>query len=104
LVGRAFLEDEPAGADLDRFRQVVLIVVHRKKDDARLRPRLADLPGGFEAAHPSHSDIHQHDIGPGLRGQGYSVGGVGRLADDFDIRLGRQKRAHSLPEQGVVVS
>src|SRR4051794_39354448 len=49
LFGGTVLEHVPAASDLDALGEVVLVIVHREKDDARLRPVAADLAGGFEA-------------------------------------------------------
>src|ERR1017187_2315694 len=64
LVRRAVLEDVPTGADFDTLREVILVVVHRQKDDACFRALLANLARGFETAHPEHANIHEDDGGP----------------------------------------
>ena len=104
LLGRAFLQNIAAGADVDAFGQVVLVVVHGEEHDPGLGTFLANLAGGLEAAHAGHPDIHQNHIGMSVCATGNGIGGVGRFARDLDIGFRREQRSDSLPEQGVIVS
>src|SRR5437879_3227114 len=49
LLGRRFFENVAAGPDLDRLGQVILVIVHREKDDSGVGAFFPDLPGGFKA-------------------------------------------------------
>jgi len=40
-----------------------LVVVHRYDDDFRCWRKPAYLPGGLNAAHHWHTDVHQHQVG-----------------------------------------
>jgi hypothetical protein len=61
------------------------------------------LPGGFEAAHSSHSDVHQYQIRMRLPRQADRIGGIRCLADYFDICFRCQQGPNALSEQRVIV-
>ena len=98
LIGRALLQNVPAGADFDGFGKVILVIVHREKDYTCLRPLFPNLPRSFKAAQAGHTDIHQHDIGPQLLDVGNVVGSVGHISHNLDIGLGCQKCSQPLAE------
>ena len=64
-LGRDVLEQESAGARVQRVVDVLVEVERREDEDARAvaRRRRADLPGGLDAVHHGHADVHQHDVG-----------------------------------------
>src|ERR1039457_7268178 len=45
----------------------------------------ADAPGGLQAVHSRHPDVHQHDVGARTAGQVHRLGAVDRLADHLKV-------------------
>jgi hypothetical protein len=62
------------------------------------------LPGGLDAIELGHPDVHQDHIGAEFAGHRHRLTPVGRLADDFDVRLGVQDQAKAGPDQLLVIS
>ena len=55
---------------------------------------IPDDGAGFDAVHPGHPDVHQHDVGRGSRGQLDGGQPVAGLADDREVGFG----LHDHPE------
>lgn len=71
------------------------------EQDARLRPDTTDRPGGIQAIHPGHADIHERPIrlrgrklGEALRAVGAFDHSAGPRSDDF---------AHHSPHGGRII-
>jgi hypothetical protein len=46
---------------------------------------LLDLPGGFDPVLDRHADVHEHDVGTELAGQGDRLGAVIGLAENLHV-------------------
>jgi hypothetical protein len=51
-----------------------------------------DLPGGLDAIHLRHPDVHQYDVGPGGSGLLDSLSAVGGFAYHLDAILGIEEQ------------
>ena len=78
--------------------------MHAQGDHANVRVFGREAAGGFDAVEFRHGDVHHDDIGPqaGCELDGFAA--VAGFADDFEVRLGAQKHAKTLPHHGVIVS
>ena len=56
-----------------------------------------DPAGRLQPVHAGHADVHEHDVGPFLRGQAHGLRAVGRLADDRRCRPGRRAAPGTRP-------
>jgi hypothetical protein len=105
-VGRlGALEQEATGPGAQR-RVHVLVQVEGGQDQhpGAVRPvRPGDLPGGLDAVHDRHPDVHQDDIGPGPAGLGDGLGAGAGLADDGETLGGADDAAEPGPDQGLIV-
>ena len=57
-----------------------------KHDDTGCRVVLVDAAGRFDAVHPGHAQVHQHDVGGVLLDQSKGFLSVTCGADDIDVR------------------
>ena len=65
---------------------------------------VGDGPGGLDAAHLRHADVHEDDVGGGLLGLGHGVLAVLGLGDDLDALFRLEHHDQPAPEERVVVA
>ena len=85
--GLGVLDQEAAGPGADRLVDV-LVGLEGGQDD-HLDPGQVvvggDAPGGFQAVHPGHPDVHQHHVGALAAGQVDRLRAVGGLAHHLEV-------------------
>ena len=72
---------------LQRPGDVLVGVVGRQHDDARLRIDLANPPDRLDALHLRHPQVHQHDVGTVRAERLDGLAAVGGFGDDLEIGL-----------------
>src|SRR5262249_39718614 len=97
------LADEPVNAEYLCKRLVGPLFVDRHEDYLDVGRRFFDLPGGLEAAHDWHADIHQDEVGVQRPGLENGITAVIRFADDLDSIPHFQIVGHFFSEPLVVV-
>jgi hypothetical protein len=60
--GRASLDHVSVRTRVLGLRGNDLVIVHRYDHDFRFWRKLPYLPGGFDAAHHGHCDVHEHQV------------------------------------------
>jgi len=63
LLGRPFLEQEPARAGPQRAEHVLVEIERGQDQHPRRRPADRDPPGGLDAVQHRHADVHEHHVG-----------------------------------------
>jgi hypothetical protein len=98
------LEQEPAGPGGQRAVDVLVEVEGRQHDDPAAGAGLLgqDPPGGLEAVHFRHPDVHQHDVRTVFERSGDGLGAVGGLGDNGDPGIA-QDHAEAGADQVLVV-
>ena len=90
-------------AGAQRVPDVLLVVVHRDDDDARLRRDGHDQRSGLDAVQPRHGDVHQYDVGTMHGHGGQCLVAVGRFDHFIDFRHVREEGAQAAAHKRVVV-
>lgn len=101
--GRGVLEQEAARPRAERRVDVGVQVEGREDQDADVREVGADPPGGLDAVHLGHADVHEDDVGAFALGQRDRLGAVAGLADGAQARRGVDQDAEAAAQQGLVV-
>lgn len=97
------LQQIAARTDPQGLEHVASVAVHREEDHAHPGCAFGERPRDFEATASGHGDVEHHDVGPRLEGEGESAVAVLGLADEFEIGLGAEQRAHAVAEDAMVV-
>ena len=100
--GQRVLEQEAAGPGPQR-REDVLVQVEGGQDERTDVAARGDPPGGLDAVHDRHPDVHQDDVGTGPPGRLHRLRAVARLADHGEAGRGRDDPAETHPDQCLVV-
>ena len=103
LLGRVVLEDEPAGAGLQRPVDVLVEVEGRQDQDPAGRVGGEDAPGRLEPVQLGHPDVHQDDVGADASGLGDGLETVAGLGHDLDVGLVGEQQAEARPHHRLVV-
>ena len=104
-LGRSVLEQEPAGAGLERVVDVFVQVECRQDEDPRtgVAGGGANLAGRGDAVEHRHPDVHQHDVGPVLLALLHRLFAVCCGCDDGDVALGLEQRGEACADGLLVV-
>ena len=102
LVGRGVLEQEAAGAGLQRVVDVLVEVVGRQDEHAG-RVAGGDPAGRGNAVELGHADVHEHDVGRQARDAVDGLVAVRRLADDLDVGVVLEHEPEARPYERLVV-
>ena len=105
-LGRtAVLEQETAGAGLQTLEHVRVGVVRGQDENAYPRQvvRAGDRPGGLDAVHLRHPDVHEHDVRAGGAGLRHGFGAGGGFPDHRDVVLQVEQQPEAGPHQLLVV-
>ena len=103
FAGRGVLEQEAARSPPQRLVDVVVQVEGGQHQDLRGGPEGGDLPGGLQAVHHRHADIHQDHVRTQLRGARDRFLPVHGLADDLDVGLAVQQGGEAGPDHALVI-
>ncbi len=103
LLGRGVLEQEAAGARLDRVERVLVQVEGGQHHDARgVRPAQQGA-GGLDAVHLRHAHVHQHDVGARHGHRRHRLAPAPRLRHDRQVRLRVHEHGQPGADQRLVV-
>ncbi len=80
-VGRRRLEQEPGRAGVERVVDQPVDVVRGQHQHPARQVLGDDRPGGGDAVHHRHPDVHQHDVGSELAGEPHGLAALGGGAD-----------------------
>src|SRR5690606_1013800 len=99
------LEQEPAGTGLQALEDVGVGVVGGQDEDADVPQAVGrgELPGGLDAVHPRHPDVHEHHVRSGEAGLPHRLAAVGRLTDHDDVALEVEEEAEAGTHELLVV-
>src|SRR5262249_5974843 len=103
FFGPGALEQKARRTGPEGTKDVVVLLERRDDQHADVWSHPQQLPRRANSVEVGHANIHQHDI---WRQATRALDGLssGRgLADDFDVRVGRQEFDESGPHQAVVV-
>ena len=93
------LEQEAAGPGAQGVDDVLVEPERGEDEDALAR----QPPGGLDAVHDRHTDVHQHDVGRVLRRSlDRLLAGAG-LGDDLDVPGGLEHGLEAGPHHRLVV-
>ncbi len=104
VVRRHPLEQVARGAGLDDLLHVLVVVVHAQDEDLDRGVALLDVARRLEAVHARHDHVHEHDVGTQGLDLLEGLTSVAGLADDDDLALVGEQRAHALAKDRVVVN
>ena len=60
-------------------------------------------PGGGDAVHDRHRQVHQDHVGGGRHGHLHRLLAIGGLADHLDVRVGLDEADEAGPHQAMIV-
>ena len=83
--------------------EVVLVFADGQHQDARVGRRVAQAGQRVDASDTGQVVVEQDDVGKQVVGFAQRLAGIRRVAHDLQLRIAREKRDQSAPEQGVVV-
>ena len=103
-LGLHVLEQEPAGACLERVVDVVVHVEGGQHDDLGRDTGVdGELLGRLDPVDARHPDVHQDDVGREVAGPGHGLLAVGGLADHVEVGLDLEDHPEAAPDQRLVV-
>ena len=104
--GGRVLQDEAAGAGLERRPQQVVLVERRQDDHGGRRRELPDRPGGGNAVEPRHPDVHHDHVHLDrvrARQADDGVGAIRVLGHDVEPVLGGEDAGDARADDRLVV-
>src|SRR5689334_7323434 len=102
LLQCAVLGDISGSARLQRFDDILILLMHAEHDHAPVLVR-SDLAQQRDSTAPGHGEIQQDDVAGQLTNSGQKLISVGRLANNFEIRLIREHLLQPFAEDRMVV-
>src|SRR5581483_2248369 len=102
VLGRHVLQKEPRGPLCQGPVHVLVQVERGQHQHPDVGSGADDLPGGLEAVHHRHPDVHQHDVRPVLEHRRDGRRAVRRLARDLEARR-LQDQPEPAADQRLVV-
>ena len=103
LLRRIVLEDEAAGARLERLVDVLVEVEGGEDEDAGRRVGGEDVAGGLDAVELRHADVHEHHRRAEAGGLLDGLDAVGGFGDHVDVGLAREQQAEAGADHRLVV-
>ena len=100
LVPRRFLEDIAARPCMQRAFEVGARTMRGEDQDSGRRRGLEDAARGFDAVHAGHRDVEDGDGRTRPRRHVDRLDAIEGPADNLEIALGLQQRAHAIGQQG----
>jgi len=100
---RRFLENNSAGADLERFDDLLLLDGRRQQDCAHRRVGGGELAQNFETRQARHREVEQKDVRRAFRDEPHCLPAVRGLADDTEIRFSLEESADSVADDRMIV-
>src|ERR1022692_674575 len=99
-LGGDVFEQEAAGSGAQRVVDVLVQVEGGQDEDARpIEPGApggaAELPGGLDAIHARHADVHEDDVRAQFAADGHRLGPVAGCAEDREVWLRGQEPGES---------
>jgi hypothetical protein len=82
---------------------MLILMVGGQHNNLGARADLLDAPGGLNAVHTGHHQVHQNHVRGVLAGQRHGRFPRIRLSHHRYIRLRIQKGTHPLPHQLVII-
>ena len=101
--GRRLLDQIAGGTHLQGAFDVGVVAVGGEDQDSGTGSRREDLPGGPEAVHQRHGDIHHDHVRLQLRGEGHRFATIVGFAHDGDGGIVPQQGTKALPHNQVVI-
>jgi hypothetical protein len=104
ILGWGRLQQEPAGADLQRLEHVVVALEGGEDQHPGLVPGgCEDPPSGLQAVQSGHLDVHQHHGRTVATDRVDGLLAVLSLGDDLDVGFSLQNQPEPSADQGLVV-
>src|SRR5215208_5993190 len=97
-------EHVAGGAGIQRFEQVVGVLVHGHHEYAYAGLLAFDPAGRRDAVHLGHADVHKYEIRRQTTADFYGLEAGRRFADHFQSGLAAEQAPESSPEKVVIVS
>ena len=102
VVGR-LLEHVALRADRERVPDVARVVLHREREDVRVRRRLEDLGDRVDPAAARHDDVEEDHVGLVETREPHRVVRRAGLVLDLEVLLRLEQAAESRADELVVV-
>src|ERR1017187_231616 len=105
VAWRCVFEQEAAGTGAQRREHVLVQVERGQHQDAGAGGFRCggDLPGGLDAVHAGHPDVHQDHVRFFSGGEFYRLGAGARLADRGEVGRAVYEQARAAPQQHLIV-